>query len=584
MQIYRKWMITGAVFVVVLLLTLHFSNYSPSALLDDIPTVDKHTIHEPPKEPNIEQPCSNSDSCSNNQQPSDAHKSRVQNEARTHPTVTESVPSQKPSSETPLHEKIDSRPNIVYMLADDLGYGDVQYNGGKARTPNLNAMADGPHSIHFSRFYSGGPSCSPTRGTLLTGRNHNRYCIWHADLGDPKTDLTCPSLGPLPSSELTVAEILKDIGYHTAIYGKWHVGDLIPIKGGNKKWPVSNPAMNGFVDWLVTERPISTLLPNCKCSPAYSCAMNGTNIYVHFCRDYWYWDMKTNRLSKYKGQIFEDSHFIVDQFEHFLKERNASVPFFVELSFHSVHIPYVATPHWFKYYQKHLSIPEREINYIGSISSMDEAIGRVRHLLQKYNIANNTMLWFSSDNGPQEKHPGSTGGLRGRKGTVFEGGIRVPGIIEWPGVITGNRKCSVPVVTSDFLPTVADILGIDIPEDITLDGISILPLLQNKIDRRDSNIKFAFHILKGNLNSNFDGAVVGDQYKYHAHFSGGKIQKFYLFDLVADRAETTNVSSSHIDLTVSMRAELDQFLQSVTESATQIGCLETHDRRESSVC
>ena len=524
------------------------------------------------------------------QQPSDTSLNIKQTGASTYPTMTgeyEELTETKPpsgiSSETPLNKRIDSRPNIVYMLADDVGYGDVQYNGGKARTPNLNAMADGPHSIHFSRFYSGGPTCSPTRGTLLTGRNHNRYCIWHADLGNPKNDNTCPSLGPLPSSELTVAEILKDIGYHTAIYGKWHVGDLIPIKGGNTKWPVSNPTTNGFVDWLVTERPISTFLPNCRCSPSFSCSVNGTSYTKHIwrCQNYWYLPKNSKTLSHYKGQVFEDSHFLVNRFEEFLKRRNTSVPFFTELSFHTVHSPYLATPYWFKHYQQY---SKRERHYLGAISALDEAVGRVRYLLRKYNISNNTMLWFSSDNGPDKEEPGSTGGLRGRKGKIFEGGIRVPGIIEWPGVITGNRKCSVPVVTSDFLPTIADIVGVDIPEDITLDGISILPLLQNKIDRRDSNIKFAFHILKGNLNSNFDGAVVGDRYKYHAHFSGGKMEKFYLFDLVADRAETTNVSSSHIDLTVSMRAELDQFLQSVTESATQIGCLETHDRRESSDC
>ena len=111
----------------------------------------------------------------------------IQTGASTHPTVTgeyeesretkQSKPPSCISSEAPLNKRVHGRPNIVYMLADDLGYGDVQYNGGKARTPNLNAMADGPHSIHFSRFYSGGPTCSPTRGTLLTGRNHNRYCI-----------------------------------------------------------------------------------------------------------------------------------------------------------------------------------------------------------------------------------------------------------------------------------------------------------------------------------------------------------------------------------------------------------------------
>ena len=473
----------------------------------------------------------------------------------------------------------NSCPNIVYLLADDLGYGDVEYNGGQAVTPHLKAMANGPHSIHFSRFYSGGPTCSPTRGTLLTGRNHNRYCIWHADVARGATkDLTCPSRMPLPHSELTVAEILKEIGYHTAIYGKWHVGDLKPIEGGNEKWPISNPSTNGFTDWLVTERISSSVLPNCKCSFSFSCTLNGTEYDVPRCFNYWYMNPLTHKLAKYNGQVFEDSHFLVDQFEEFLKTRHKRKPFFVELSFHSVHSKYFATPFWSEYY-KHVK-SSKKIHYLGATSALDEAIGRVRAVLQKYNIYNNTIVWFSSDNGPQQGGPGSTGGLSGRKGSLWEGGIRVPGIIEWPAVIKGNRKSSTPVVTSDFLPTVADIVGYELPPSLLIDGISILPLLQNRTDRRESNINFAFHIKRGQLNSNFSGAVVGDQYKYYAEFRNGTVQSFSLFDLESDHKEEKYISMSNIDLTQSMKAEMEQFLLSVNESATQVGCIHTHDRTD----
>ena len=477
----------------------------------------------------------------------------------------------------------NSCPNIVYILADDLGYGDVEYNGGKAHTPHLNAMANGPHSIHFSRFYSGGPSCSPTRGTLLTGRNHNRYCIWHADIGKPKDDLTCPSLGPLPSSELTIAEILKEIGYHTSIFGKWHIGDLQPIKGGNERFAVSNPSTNGFMKWLVTERSTSSLLPNCKCSMNFACTMDGSSYNLVYCRNYWYMNPLTKKLVKHTEQVFEDSHFIVDQFEELLKRRNTSTPFFTLLSFHSVHSEYLATPYWFDYY-KNVSTSTSTRHYLGATSALDEAIGRIRTLLQDYNVYNNTMLWFSSDNGPDRREPGSTGGLRGHKGELLEGGIRVPGIIEWPEVIKRNRKSSSPVVTSDFLPTVAHRVGYAIPHHIVLDGISLLPLLQNTTDQRKSNIKFAFHLQKGMLDAKFNGAVVGDQYKYFAKFDKGEVCSFNLFDLESDPAETTNVSSSHIDLTLLMKKEMEQFLSSVNLSATQVGCLKTHDRRKSTNC
>ena len=475
-----------------------------------------------------------------------------------------------------------SCPNIVYLLVDDVGYGDVEYNGGRAHTPNLNAMASGPHSIQFSRFYSGGPTCSPTRGTLLTGRNHNRYCIWHADLGNPKNELTCPSSMPLPSSELTVAEILRDSGYHTAIYGKWHVGDLKPIAGGNHLWPVANPSTHGFMDWLVTERHSSSLLPNCKCSESFSCSMNGTQYSPVRCRNYWYVNPLTKQLTKSSEQVFEDSHFLVDRFEEFLKKRDKSKPFYTQLSFHSVHSQYLATPYWNEYYKYVTNRDHR--HYLGTISALDDAIGRVRSLLEKYGIANNTLVIFSSDNGPQKGEPGSTGGLSGRKGTIWEGGIRVPGIIEWPAVICGNRKSSVPVVTSDFLPTVADIIGFKVPEDITLDGISILPILKNEADQRESNIKFAFHIKQGNPDAPFYGAVVGDRYKYYAHFVNATIQQSCLFDLETDCAETRDVSSSHVNITLSMKAELEQFISSVHESAASIGCQKTHDRRHVKDC
>ena len=472
-------------------------------------------------------------------------------------------------------------PNIIYLLVDDLGYGDVNYNKGKASTPNLNSMASGDHSIHFTRYYSGGPTCSPTRGTLLTGRNHNRYCIWHADLGNPKEDLTCPSLGPLPPSELTVAEVLQEAGYHTSIYGKWHVGDLKEIKGGNTKWKVSHPGMHGFMDWMVTERHIPTLLPNCKCSKTYPCKFDGRdyNKEVPYCRNYWRMNPVSCHLEKYPSEIMDDSHFLVDQLEKLLKQRNTSVPFFTILAFHSVHSPYIGSPHWLKYYYDR-DYHKGKAHYLATISGVDEAIGRVRSLLKKYGVYDNTMLWFSSDNGPDKDEPGSTGGLRGRKGKLFEGGIRVPGIIEWPEVIHENRISSAPVVTNDFLPTVADVVGIKLPSHVHLDGISLLPLLQGKTEKRGTNINFAFHIQKGDINSGYTGAVVGDRFKYFAELDGGKVKNFYLFDLEEESNESTNVSDSHTDLTLQMRSELEAFLKSVHKSSVDIGCLKTHDRRK----
>ena len=471
--------------------------------------------------------------------------------------------------------------NIVYLLADDLGYGDVEYNGGQAKTQHINEMATGKHSILFTRFYSGGPVCSPTRGTLLTGRNHNRYCIWHADLGVPRRDHECPALVPLPTSEITLPKLLQDKGYDTVIYGKWHIGDLKKISGGNTKWPVSHPGMHGFTHWLVTERHTMSLLPNCKCNTIYSCSIDG-RIYKPFCcRNYWSMNPYTQQLEHFPHQVFEDSHFLVDQFENFIRNRNRSKPFFVMLSFHTVHTEYLATPYWYDFYENKSGT---ERHYLGAISSLDEAVGRVRNILRHNNLSCNTMVWFSSDNGPESDGPGSSGGLRGRKGTVYEGGIRVPGIIEWPAVIQRNLKLNIPVVTTDLFPTVANILQISLPIDRFIDGISILPILQAKAKVRGENIKFAFHIRKGNLKSKFSAAAVGDRYKILVDYDKGKAQRFELYDLWYDVAESTNVSQSQPELTISMLKEVKNFLTSVTESAKAVGCIDTNDRRKSRKC
>ena len=480
------------------------------------------------------------------------------------------------------HPNIPKRPNILYLLADDLGYGDVEYNGGKARTPNLNAMAKGPHSIHLTRFYAGGPVCSPTRGTILTGRNHNRYCIWHADIGVPCSDGECPSLMPLPPSEITLPEILQREGYQTAIIGKWHVGDLQEIPGGNKKWPVSHPGMHGFDEWLVTERDTFSVTPNCLCYDRMSCTVGNRHYDHRFCRDYKYMDVETNTLRSYNDTIVGDSDFIVDRFESFLLRRSdaGEKPFFVMLSFHDVHRVFLAMDPYYTEYKKK-GYPPDIVDFYGSVSQLDEAIGKVRSLLVKYGVRDNTLLLFSSDNGPQRGTPGSSGGLKGGKGDVWEGGIRVPAIIEWPSVIKENRVSDFPVVTSDLLPTVCDILGIDPPKDRPIDGTSILPFLMNETNHtRNKSLAFAFHIKKGSLQADFHVALMRDRYKLIIHFKNGKVQDKQFYDIVADPHETKHIASIHGELVTTMKQELEDFVQSVTQSATDIGCISTHDRRE----
>ena len=493
-------------------------------------------------------------------------------------------------SSAPLHSN-GERPNIIFLLADDLGYGDVGYNGGYASTPNIDEMARGQHSVRFNQFYSGSPVCSPTRGTVLTGRNHNRYCVWSANTAGklcshPRDDFKCPARYPLPHSEVTVAEILKEKGYKTAAFGKWHLGDLKPLSQPTAL-PPSNPGQNGFDVWKVTERAVPTATPNCGCYNMSQCILGhyAQREGIIPCTNY-HSAMPGRPTSTlpHDGSIpGDDSNFIVDELLKFIVNFAANTPakkqpFFAYVPFHAVHKPYIATPPFSLQYSSP-NLSQREIDYFGTISAMDAAVGRIRSALKELGISSNTMLWFTSDNGPSLNSPGETGGLRGNKGTLFEGGIRVPGIIEWPKMIDSNRLVGTPVVTNDFLPTVCDILGISPPSDRPLDGESILPLLLNKESNgvRNSSIKWAFKIKNGRFRAKYKVAIINNRnFKLIASYHEESVTGAELYDLSRDPSETTDVSYQYPDTFEELKEDVERWRLSVKESAvSKVGCTDT---------
>ena len=189
-------------------------------------------------------------------------------------------------------------------------------------------------------------------------------------------------------------------------------------------------------------------------------------------------------------------------------------------------------------------------------------------------MSHNTLLWFTSDNGPPEQYlgkdgPGSTAGLRGAKGTLYEGGIRVPGIIEWPAVIDGNRKTEFPVVTSDLLPTICNILGVDPPSDRPIDGTSILPLLRGETSTRDKPIAWMFLILNGRFDQLHHEVMMNNQYKLFATYDNGTIWEAELYDLAEDPSETHDVKEEHPEIFESLEEELEKWRQSMIWSANE---------------
>ena len=407
-------------------------------------------------------------------------------------------------------------PNIVLAMSDDQGWGDTGYNGHPhLRTPYLDEMAR--TGLRFDRFYSAAPVCSPTRGSCLTGRHPYRYGIFHANSGDGA------SFYPLPAEELTLAEALKPLGYASGHFGKWHLGDF----EGEQK---SSPSDNGFDEWFSTVRKTPTYEPE------------------------GYWANGEPVTEELEG---DDSTHIVSRALNFIGRKvDEGRPFFVVLWFHTPHLPVVSKGAHRIIYDDH---PGASADYWGAISTMDEQLGRLRRELRRMNAAADTMLWFSSDNGPEgaeqsPERPGSTGGLRGRKRDLFEGGIRVPGLLEWPAHIPEGRASAIPVSTSDIYPTILDALDLD-PENQPepTDGISLLPLIDGNMTERPSNIAFETD-RHGDLTPQL--ALIGDRYKLVTRLDDSQD---LLFDIVSDKAEANDIANEQPEIVSVMRQELEHW-------------------------
>ncbi len=440
------------------------------------------------------------------------------------------------------------RPNIVLVMCDDLGWGDLQCFNPESpiQTPHIDAMAAA--GLKFNRFYSAGPVCSPTRGSCLTGRHPFRYGIYNANTGHMKQD------------EITLPELLRAEGYATGHFGKWHLGTLTTeIGDANRGGPkgeahFSTPQMNGYDACFVTESKVPTFDPMIKPPNAPRTAWD-------FIRDRSTAESYGTRYWDQNGQIVkqnlegDDSRIIMDRAIPFIERAVATKkPFFTAVWFHAPHLPVVAGPKHVAPYSKH-GVHER--NYYGCISALDEQVGRLRAKLRELNVAENTILWFCSDNGPEGqagKAPGSAGKLRGRKRSLYEGGVRVPGIVEWPGKVKAGSETDFAAVTSDYLPTVLDLLMLKYPDKRPIDGISLKPVLEGAVQERSRPIGFQ---------SNKQQSLVEQRFKLYRGDSG---ESWELYDLVADPAEANDLAARQPDRVKKMTAELRVWIASCKSS------------------
>lgn len=439
-----------------------------------------------------------------------------------------------------LNVLTQTKPNIILIMADDLGWGDTGYNGNKIiKTPYLDQMAS--EGIKFNRFYAASAQSSPTRASVLTGRNPYRTGIFKANVGILRTE------------EVTIAELLKEEGYTTGHFGKWHLGTLTHTgKDANRGKPGNTaeynpPALHGYTDAFVTESKVPTYDPMKQ--PRDRSATKGWDYikegeaFVHYGTSYW--DISGKKVTD--NLDGDDSRVIMDRVIPFIgKSIKNKTPFFSVVWFHAPHMPCVAGPSYQAMYKD--QNPDMQ-NYAGCITAMDEQIGRLRAYLKETGQDENTLIFFCSDNGPEKGNPGITGGFRERKHSLYEGGIRVPGIMVWPQKIKHPVSTDIPFVTSDYLPTIVDILKISNNKTPNqLDGISILPLVDGKMKERPTPIGFLFP----NQVSYTD-----NQYKLYA-----KNGIYELYNIVNDPFEKNNIQATHSEVVNALKTDLQKLSSS----------------------
>jgi arylsulfatase A-like enzyme len=437
--------------------------------------------------------------------------------------------------------------NVILCMADDLGWGSVGYNGNEViATPHLDAMAS--EGVRFDRFYSAAPVCSPTRASCLTGRHPYRTGVFGANSGI------------LRPEEVTLAEVLKEHGYATGHFGKWHLGTLSTTegdsnRGGSKHPELFNPPWrNGFERCFSTEAKVPTCDPLKR--PA-KFSREGASLKFgwprlgadepHLPYGTAYWNERGERITE--DLDGDDSRLIIDRALSFIETAvTEERPFLAVIWFHAPHLPCVATEEYAAMYE---GLGFEMQQYAGCITALDAQLGRLRSSLAELGVADRTMLWFCSDNGPERNTPGETGGFRERKRSLHEGGVRVPGLLVWPGrefrgVVTE------PVVTSDYFPTILEALEIEIGDSSRkLDGVSILPLLEGDPFERPTPIGFV---------SSKQVAWNGARYKYYR-----KPGMEALFDLLSDPYEERDLAGTHPDL---MEAQRDRHAAWMAEVRT----------------
>jgi arylsulfatase A len=432
----------------------------------------------------------------------------------------------------------DDRPNFVIMVADDLGYGDLgSYGHPVIRSPNIDRLAE--EGLRFTNGYAAAPVCSPARTGILTGRIPSRVGIY--DWIPPGSDVH------LPTEETTVAELLRDAGYQTVYLGKWHLN-------GGLGTDQPQPDDHGFDHWFATT---GFAMPT-HLNP-YNFVLNGVEM---------------GPMDGYACQLLSE-----EAVRWLTEVRDPERPFLMIIGYHEPHEAIASPPELTAAYSTTQNRNEAE--YFANVTNLDLAVGRVVEQIDELGFANETMVLFTSDNGPEmvNRHPqaqrsyGSAGHLRGKKLQLWEGGIRVPFIVRWPKHVEPGETSDTPVSGIDLLPTLCELAGFPVPDSIDLDSTSIAPALEGAPLNRD--IPLFWHDYKAwggprvvlrekrfKLAGFWDGPEIvrtdsstlrpGDLELIRT----AKLVRFELYDLDADPGERRDVGDRHPEVLDRMKTEM----------------------------
>ncbi len=438
-----------------------------------------------------------------------------------------------------------TRPNFLQILTDDQGWGDLgSYGHVFMLTPHIDRLAT--EGIKFTHCYSAAAVCSPSRSAILTGRTPYRNGVFRW--------IPASHFAYLPHDEITLPQLLREEDYQTAHFGKWHLSNFTEerINGAqdfNKfgfGTDPDQPDMDdyGYDYWFATG------------NVARPCHKDPLNFFLN--------GKAMGKMEGFSAQI------VAAELIKWLRDyREDNQPFFITLWFHEPHGPVESDPRFIERYND-VRDPSFQ-QYLANVTQIDEAVGEIVNVLKEEGVYDETLIWYTSDNGPEGPHEygsfnndnkigspryrGSTGGLRGRKRFTHEGGIRVPGIISWPegfernGIQAGSISAE-PVIGSDIFSTILEIAGITAPPDVTLDGTSIKPLLENREFHRTRPLYWR------NNRKDYRIALREGDWKIIARSDQ---TGFELYNLLVDPRETTDQSALEPEIFARLKLELIEY-------------------------